>query len=107
MDMEIISSYSRAQAIEDGVLVDVSDVAREAGFTFPVAITDTVWNLYVKVPDGVFGQDEQGRLWDILNVLRFDIARRKNEEENDIILFTVLVKKLLTVYRRSGRDERS
>jgi len=92
MDMEIISSYSRAQAIEDGVLVDASSMAREAGFTFPVAITDTVWSLYVKVPDGVFGQDEQGRLWDILNVLRFDIARRKNEEENDIILFTVLVK---------------
>lgn len=90
--MEIISSYSRAQAIEDGVLVDASSMAREAGFTFPVAITDTVWSLYVKVPDGVFGQDEQGRLWDILNVLRFDIARRKNEEENDIILFTVLVK---------------
>jgi len=27
---EIIYSYSRAQAIEDGVLVDVSCVAREA-----------------------------------------------------------------------------
>lgn len=92
MDMEIISSYSRAQAIEDGVLVDASIMAREAGFKFPVAITDTVWALYVKAPDGIFDQDEKGRLWDILNVLRYEIARRKNEEENDIILFTVLVK---------------
>ncbi len=39
-----ISAYSRAQAIEDGILVDVSDTAREAGFNIPVAITRTVWN---------------------------------------------------------------
>ena len=31
----IIHSYTRAQAIEDGILVDVSDTAREAGFTIP------------------------------------------------------------------------
>ena len=39
----IFSTYSRAQAIEDGILVDVSDTAREAGFTIPVALTRTVW----------------------------------------------------------------
>ena len=39
---EVISSYSRAQAIEDGVLVDVSSVARAAGIKFPVAMTRTV-----------------------------------------------------------------
>ena len=31
-DAEIISIYTRAQAIEDGVLVDVTDTAKEAGF---------------------------------------------------------------------------
>ncbi|MCF5089180.1 hypothetical protein GIW57_03195 [Stenotrophomonas sp. PA-6-5C] len=35
---DLIHSYTRAQAIEDGVLVDVSDVAKEAGFKLPVAI---------------------------------------------------------------------
>ena len=39
-----ISTYTRAQAIEDGILVDVSDTACEAGFTIPVAVTRTVWN---------------------------------------------------------------
>ncbi len=29
---EVISTYTRAQAIQDGVLVDVSAMAREAGF---------------------------------------------------------------------------
>lgn len=28
---DIISTYSRAQAIEDGVLVDVTETAKEAG----------------------------------------------------------------------------
>jgi type I site-specific restriction endonuclease len=28
---EVIYSYTRAQAIEDGVLVDVTDMAKEAG----------------------------------------------------------------------------
>ena len=32
---DLIHSYTRAQAIEDGVLVDVSDVAKEAGFKLP------------------------------------------------------------------------
>ena len=35
----VISCYSRAQAIEDGVLVDVTNMAREAGFKWPVALT--------------------------------------------------------------------
>ena len=38
-DMVVISSYTRAEAIEDGVLVDVSKVAREAGIKYPVAVT--------------------------------------------------------------------
>ncbi len=40
----VLSAYTRAQAIEDGILVDVSETAREAGFTIPVAVTRTVWN---------------------------------------------------------------
>lgn len=67
---EIIDAYSRAQAIEDGVLVDVSTVAREAGIRFPVAMTRTVWAKYVEVPEGVKCQDESGRLWDILWMFR-------------------------------------
>ena len=34
--MKTIHSYSQKQAIEDGVLVDVSDMARELGFRFPL-----------------------------------------------------------------------
>jgi hypothetical protein len=31
--------YSRADAIRDGVLIDVSAADRDAGFTYPVALT--------------------------------------------------------------------
>ena len=71
----LIFSYTR-QAIADGVLVDVSKLAKEAGFRFPVAVTAGVWAECVTVPEGVAGQDETGRLWDVLNVLRFAIANK-------------------------------
>jgi hypothetical protein len=74
-DAEVISSYTRAQALEDGVLIDVSSVAKEAGIKFPVAMTSTVWGEYVEVPEGVNCQDERGRLWDILWMLRCNARR--------------------------------
>ena len=36
---DLIHRYSRADALRDGVLVDVSATAREAGIRFPVALT--------------------------------------------------------------------
>jgi hypothetical protein len=63
---DLIHRYTRAQALADGVLVDVSPVAREAGIRYPTALTRAVWENYVKVPPGVTCQDESGRLWDIV-----------------------------------------
>ena len=40
---DLIHSYTRQQAIEDGVLMDVSETAKEAGVRFPVALTRAVW----------------------------------------------------------------
>ena len=75
---EVIYSYTRAQAVADGVQVEVSKVAVEAGIKFPVFITRTVFDSFVAVPDGVSGQDEAGRLWDIVWMLRFAIMRSRN-----------------------------
>src|SRR5580658_8760900 len=67
---EVIFSYSRAQAIDDGVLVDVSELAREAGFVLPVAMTRGAWADLVEwdTTNGAL-QDETARLWDVLTVL--------------------------------------
>jgi hypothetical protein len=70
---DLIHRYTRAEAIRDGVLVDVSATAKEAGFKFPVALTAAVWAKCVVVPSRVQYQDEAGRLWDVLMMLRFAI----------------------------------
>jgi hypothetical protein len=66
---DLIHRYTRAQAIADGVLIDGSQTAREAGFGFPVALTRAVWERCVAVPPAVVCQDEAGRLWDVLWLL--------------------------------------
>ena len=71
----IIHTYTRVQALDDGVQVRVSNTAAEAGILFPVFLTSTVYDTYVAVPPGATGQDEAGRLWDILWMLRFAIRR--------------------------------
>lgn len=69
-EAEVIHSYTRAQAVDDGMLVDVSEVAREAGFRFPVAMTAAAWGDCVEWSDEDSKrqtyQDEAGRLWDVL-----------------------------------------
>lgn len=84
MKWEVISAYSRRQAIDDGVLVDVTETAKEAGFKVPVAVTHAVWADYVAVPEGVLCQDEKGRLWDILRMCRYGI-NRGNRSEAEIL----------------------
>lgn len=67
---EPISTYTRAQAIADGSLIDVSERAKEAGFRFPVALTAAAWAECVAWSASDTArqtyQDEEGRLWDIL-----------------------------------------
>jgi hypothetical protein len=72
---EVIYAYTRKQAVTDGEQVDVSTVAGEAGIRFPVFITRTAFDAYVTVPPDVSGQDEAGRLWDVVWMLRFAIRK--------------------------------
>ena len=73
----VIYSYTRAQAIEDGVLIDLTDWAKETGFKIPVACTSTVWNKYITPPNGTkeLGQSERGRAHDLLWMLYTTIKR--------------------------------
>ena len=90
---DIIDVYTRAQAVEDGVLVDVSEVAREAGFKFPVAITRAVWCDVVE-PDDIakaHGESESGRLWDVLFMLH--MAIKQQGMDGDMIHYQLLATK--------------
>lgn len=86
---EIISTYTRAQALADGALrdrlgdgTDLNQMARQAGIPVDVAFTaaafsDSIaWN-----DDNTAMQDEAGRAWDVLWMANLPIrahARRSN-----------------------------
>jgi hypothetical protein len=65
------------------VLIDVSEVARETGIRYPVALTRAVWEHCVAVPPGVLFQDEAGRMSDVVWMLSCP-ARRAPSGRNGI-----------------------
>ncbi len=77
-----MASYTRAQAIEDGVLVDVGSMAKEAGFKWPVALTHAAWCDCVAWTERnnrfQVHQDESGRLWDVLFMAFYAIRTSKD-----------------------------
>ena len=66
-----MSSYSRKQALEDGVLIDVTQQAKASGFKLPTAIGDNLYHQYITPPDGLEGdgQSLEGRLHDVFEML--------------------------------------
>ena len=100
----VLSTYTRAQAIEDGILVDVSETAREAGFKLPVAVTRAVWDRLVALPEGYRGfQDERGRLWDVLWMARHYALRAS---DSDRVTMCVLVRDVRKDLRDSNLPPR-
>ena len=79
---EVISTYSRAQALADGVLVDAGPMAKEAGFCCPVAITVAAWSDSVAWTDAdserQVHQDQSGRLFDVLYMAYHAIRSSRN-----------------------------
>src|SRR4051812_20157275 len=70
MDWPVISTYSRAEAIEDGVLVDVSALASTRGFKIPVAMTAGVFaELSRGVDEDVSPEIRQARIAQLLKTL--------------------------------------
>jgi hypothetical protein len=72
---DLIHGYSRADALRDGVLIDATATASEAGFRYPVALTRAAWERCVAVRPGVTCQDESGRLFDVVWLLACAIRR--------------------------------
>ncbi|WP_066260912.1 DUF6573 family protein [Hydrogenophaga flava] len=87
-----IHSYTRADAIADGILIDATNMAREAGFKVPVALTAEVWNDCVTWTEEDSKrqvlQDEAGRLWDVL-WMAFVAARRAHGDRISFQLYRV------------------
>jgi len=85
---EVIFSYSRAEAIADGVLVDwtkepLATLCRQAGFRLPIAMTATAFAAAIGTGDLPSGQSVNGRAWDVLNVLRTAIRGNRDTDRVD------------------------
>jgi hypothetical protein len=97
---DVIYQYTREQAIADGVLVDVSNMARDVGIILPVAMTAAAWADAVAWREADNGrqtyQDESGRLWDVLFMAAFAIRTQRREDD-----------RLLYQLRRIPRDGRT
>jgi len=55
-------AYTRKQAVADGVQVDVSMTAREAGIRFPVFMTRAVFDSFVAMPEGGACHSQHGNV---------------------------------------------
>lgn len=93
---DVIHTHTRAQLIEDGDLIDVSETAREAGFTVPVAITRAAWADCVEWTSETDKrkatcQDEAGRLWDVVYMARLAARVRGDEPRRLFELYRVPV----------------
>lgn len=83
-----IYSYSRAQALADGVLVDLSHVdSSRQHWKYPFACTSTVWAIIEQALE-IPGQDIAGICHDIATMAKLAIPGSKNREQ---ILFDVLI----------------
>jgi len=104
-DFPVVFSYSRAQAMADGVLVDAGTMAHEAGFRVPVALTSAAWADCVEWGEddgvrGAEGQSTEGRLWDVV-YMAAHAARLHKHGGRDRLTFSVM-----RVPRKSRRVER-
>ena len=82
-------SYNRSQALKDGFLLDITDMAKSVGIKWHVAVTSTVWRDYIVWTDhdrrrqGI--QETADRLRHIIFMLHR--AMRKGDKHEDIIFF--------------------
>ncbi|AGP41531.1 DUF6573 family protein [Sorangium cellulosum] len=91
LEFEVIEAYTRAQAIADGTLMDVTSTAREMGIRLPVAVTHSVWARYVMLTPAALRarNDERGRLWDVLWMFRAAVQRAPEANEITFSLYVV------------------
>jgi hypothetical protein len=81
-DWNVIYSYTREQAIADGVLIDVTEQAKATGFKLPTVVTDNLYHQYIEPPAGLAGEGQSvtGRLHDLLTLALFAAKRAANSD---------------------------
>ena len=89
---DLIYSYTRAQAIEDGFLIEVGPIAQEAGYRVSVALTAELWGKLNAIPEDSVDSLE-GRLWDLLFMGRFAAAVKARSYDSFEIFYEFLLQR--------------
>jgi hypothetical protein len=87
---DYIITYTRAEAITDGVLIDVTETAKEAGFKYPVAITTALHSMIADIPKKYDYQDYNGRLWDVLWMAMLAARQSKSNQFNYQVIMNII-----------------
>jgi len=91
----VIFAYTRSQAIEDGVLVDLTaafpELVKQAGFKIPVAMTSTAFAQYVELTPAATQacNDITGRAWDVLWMLSQQVRGARDSSELLFVFYCV------------------
>lgn len=65
---------NRQQAIQAGILIDVTEDAKKLGLTFPITITKPLWDIGIAPIAELSEQDKTERLRDVLMAFRLRLA---------------------------------
>ena len=94
---EPISVYTRAQALDDGTLCDLTPIAPRYGFKIPMACTSGVWQALEwneqneARKDNATGQTTEGRLHDVLSLAGLAAREAARNEPTSTVYFDVLM----------------
>ena len=98
-NFEVIYSYTRKQALEDGELVDVTEWASSkkgfiGGFTCPVALTRALWFAIQAIPTYGRGlEDIRGRAHDVLWMASLALRKALKVEDQEALYKMILPRK--------------
>ena len=89
-DWHVIHTYTRAEALADGVLVDVTPTAMEAGFEVATAVTASVFNECIEwteedADQSRTYQDQAGRLWDVVFLAAAEARSLRGRRQNQLL----------------------
>jgi hypothetical protein len=111
---EPIHTYSRAQALEDGVLVDVTEWASAekgfiGGFKAPVALTAALWGTIERIPKRLEKiEDVRGRAHDVLWMASLAARRSGTEDQTsfEVLMSLPEGKRKLRLWMVAGPGDR-
>ncbi len=82
---------TRKQALDEGKLRDVSDIAKEVGLLVPIYITSAVWDSWITPDDEGMknGENEKTRLRNMMDKLLYYIRVHRQTNRSNLVYFPV------------------